>query len=107
MKKLLKYSLTTFTGLIVLMFVAAFLISSIGTWLSGGLDQWKAAMDSAAPYLLVWRLIVYMVAAGFWVSTWRMYKAREDAASQDRLKAIGICGLLLIFFVEAPKFLWG
>jgi len=105
LKKVLKFSVGTITGLIVSMFVVAFLISSIGAWLSGGLDEWKAVMVSAAPYLLVLRCAVYVVGAILLVSAYRRYQDKGDTESMTRLKKIGGFGVLLILFIEIPKIL--
>ncbi|MDR0770575.1 MAG: hypothetical protein LBE75_05195 [Burkholderiales bacterium] len=105
MKKLLKYLFASMAGLIATMLIVAVLVSMVGTWAHGGTEQWMAALKSAAPYLLIWRIIVYAIAAGFWYSAYRMYEARGDTLAVGRMKRIGGFFLLLILFLEVPKYL--
>ncbi|MDR2208793.1 MAG: hypothetical protein LBE22_07485 [Azoarcus sp.] len=106
MKKILKFLATTMAGLIVTMLIVGIMITLVGSWVSGGSEQWSAALFSAAPYLLIWRIIVYSIAAGFWYATVRMYQDKGDAVAVGRMKRIGGLGIILILFVELPKLLW-
>lgn len=104
-KKILKLSVTTVTGLLVTTLVVGLLISSVGSWLSGGLEEWTAAMMKAAPFLLVWRILVYGTTALFWYSAYKKYQEKNDFESMTRLKKIGGLGVVLILFIEVPKIL--
>jgi hypothetical protein len=105
LKKLLKFFVGTIAGLIALTIVVAILINFAGVWISGGGDQFSAAMTSAAPYLLLWRILIYVVGGAFLLSAYRSYQAKGDATSMSRLKKIAIFGVVLIVFIEVPKFL--
>jgi hypothetical protein len=105
-KKVLTFFLKTIAGLVITMLIVAAMITLVGTWVSGGVEQWSAAMFSAAPYLLVWRILVYSFAAGFWYSAYRAYQAKDDTFAVGRMKRIGFLGIILILFIEVPKLLW-
>jgi hypothetical protein len=106
MKRALKFLLMTMTGLIVTMLAVGAMITVVGIWSSGGVERWQAALFSAAPYLLIWRVFVYSITAGFWYATYRMYQDKGDTEAVGRMKRIGIFGILLILFIEVPKLLW-
>jgi hypothetical protein len=106
MKRVLMFLATTLTGLIVTMLIIGAMITVVGVWSSGGVERWQAALFSAAPYLLVWRFFIYLITAGFWYATYRMYRDKNEAAAVGRMKRIGIFGILVILFIEVPKLLW-
>jgi len=78
----------------------------VGAWSSGGLEKWNAVLFSARSYLLIWRIFVYTVIAGFWYSAYRIYQAKGDNASLGRMKRIGFFCVLLAVFIEVPKLFW-
>ncbi len=101
-----KKLLTSVSGLCILMLLATVLIASIGTLLSGGLQQWQTALKNASPYLLIWRVIIYSVLAGFWYSTIKLHQQKANIEGLARTKRLGGIALLVMICVEGSK-LWG
>jgi len=101
-----KKLLTSVSGLCILMLLATVLIASMGTLLSGGLQQWQTALKNASPYLLIWRVIIYSVLAGFWYSTIKLHQQKANIEGLARTKRLGGIALLVMICVEGSK-LWG
>ena len=107
LKRILKASVTTLSGLIALMFVTAVLIMSVGTLATGGMENWKAALKSAAPYLFFLRLSIYSVGAVIWSKTYRLHRDKNNTDGLERTKRIGIISLIIIAMIEVPKLFGG
>lgn len=101
-----KKLLTSVSGLCILMVLATVLIASMGTLLSGGLQQWQTALKNASPYLLIWRVIIYTGLAVVWYSTLKLHKQKANEEGLVRTKKLGGIALLVIICVEGSK-LWG
>lgn len=104
--KISKKLLTSVSGLCLLMLLAAFLVSSLGTLLSGGIQQWQATLKSAASYLFIWRLFIYGLIGYFWWLTVKNYKQKDHKTGLEKMYKLGGLALLVIISVEVPK-LWG
>ena len=108
MHKLYKVSkklLGSIIGLCLLMLLTATLISSMGSLLSGGLEQWQQALKTATPYLYLWRIIIYAVIAGFWYSTLKAYQQKQYSEAINKTKRLGAIAVLVIVTVEGSKLL--
>lgn len=100
-----KKLLTSVTGLCVLMLFTAFIVSSMGTLLTGGLTQWQQALKTATPYLYLWRIILYAIIVVFWYSTLKAYRNKQHHIGIDKTKRLGTIALLVIVTVEGSKLL--
>lgn len=107
MKRILKASVTTISGLLILMVVTTALMSWIGSLATGGIDNWKTALKSAAPYLFIFRLSLYSIVAVFWAKTYRIYREKDNQAGLERTRRIGLLSLAIILLIEMPKILGG
>lgn len=101
--KISKRFLTSLTGLCLLMLVTAVIVSSLGTLLSGGMEQWQQLLKKAGPYLLIWRLIIYCIVGCFWYSTLKTYQQKGKQEGAARVKRLGMNALLIVVTVEASK----
>lgn len=104
--KISKKLLTSLTGLCLLMLLTAVIVASLGTLLSGGIQQWQNALKTATPYLYIWRLIIYAIIGGFWYSTLKTYQSKDNQAGIEKTKKLGVIAVLVIITVEGVK-LWG
>lgn len=102
---------------LVATFLVAGFIVTVGVRLAGSLTAWQAAMDSAAPLLLGWRLVVYGVLGWLWLRHWRPRvlatlvedrdggaKARHTLVRLERL-VLGI--VVALEMINATKWLGG
>lgn len=56
----------------ILVILLGLLMVYVGSHLTGGLDEYGQMMLSAAPALLVWRLLLYVLAVALWLGRFRM-----------------------------------
>ncbi|MFD1260393.1 MULTISPECIES: hypothetical protein [Entomomonas] len=109
MNKFWQYSkkiLTSVSGLCLLMLITALLISSIGTLLSGGIQQWQTVLNNAAWYFLIWRLVIYIVVGYFWYATIKIYHRKNNQEGVEKMHKLGWLAVIMIVLVEGSK-LWG
>lgn len=102
-KRMLKATVTSVTGLVILMLVTGFLVTHIGSMATGSIENWKAAMKGAAPILTALRLTVYSVTAYFGWQAYDMYRRKENQVGMARMKRLGLLGGVVILFIEVPK----
>jgi hypothetical protein len=107
LKRILKASVMTLSGLIALMFITAILIMSVGTLATGGMENWKVALKNAAPYLFFLRLCIYSVGAVIWSKTYRLHQEKNNKEGLERTKRIGIVSVIIIAMIEVPKLFGG
>lgn len=110
MNKLWKVSKKIFagvTGLCLFMFFAAVIVSYLGTLMAGGIEHWQKLLKNAAPYLLIWRILVYSVIGSFWYATYKKHKTNDNQQGIERLSRLGWLALLVVVFVEGTRVLGG
>lgn len=103
LKRFLKASVTTVSGAVMLMMALAVIATSMGTYLSGGMEEWRGLLDRAAPYLMVWRFILYGVTLWVWMNVYQIHKAKHNQAGIERLRRMGWLGLTVAGFVEISR----
>ena len=101
MKRLRLFTLLSGLGIATVMLLIAALLTQIGSTALGSVESWQLALESARPYLRVWRALLYGALFALWWGLLRRYRHRP----QDRLrvKRIGALGLVLFTFVELTR----
>jgi len=104
-KKLLKASVTTLAGGMVLMLLLAIAITSIGVMETGSIAAWNTALQAARLPLFLFRLLLY---AGLGIFCWyihTLYQRKSNIEGQNRIKRIGYNGALIIALIELSQVL--
>lgn len=107
LKRLFRLSVSTLTGSLMLMFIVAAGILALGVATTGGLEEWSAALKTAAPYLLVWRVVLYAGIGSVWLRLYRRHKQNNDREGLSRVTRIGWCGATMACLVELSQFIQG
>jgi len=103
-KKWLKLLLSTVTGSVALMLLLGIALYAVGVWQSGGSEQWAAALQAASVPLLLFRLLLYVVLAGFCYQTWVLQTRKGNHAGAQRIKRIALASAVIIVLVELSRF---
>ena len=101
MKRSLLFALLSSLGIAAAMILTAALVAWIGRTALGSFEVWQQAFESARPYLLWWRALLYGALFALWWDLLRRYRHRP----QDRLRVqrIGAMGLALFICVEFTR----
>jgi len=103
-KKWLKLLLSTVTGSVALMLLLGIALYAVGVWQTGGASQWVAALQAASIPLLLFRLLLYIVLAGFCYQTWVLQTRKGNQAGVERIKRIALASAVIIVLVELSRF---
>lgn len=63
--------LVVFIISLVVVFLFSGVVASIGIRLAGSLEAWNAAMNTAGPALLGWRILLYAAITALWLKLWK------------------------------------
>lgn len=88
-------------GITALMLLAAPLITQLSSTALGSVETWQQALESARPYLRIWRVLLYGALFSFWWDLLRRYLHRPP--DRLRVQRIGVMGLVLFTFVELTR----
>lgn len=103
MKPQHKSALVTGVASAALVVLTAALINRMGVAVFDGIEAWNAALKAAAPYLLVWRLLLYGAIYQFWLKLYRLYRSRDQVDDLARIQRIGVMGLSICLFLELSR----
>jgi len=103
-KKWLKRLLSTVTGSVALMLLSGIALYAVGVWQTGAANQWAAALQAASIPLLLFRLLLYGVLAGFCYQTWVLQTRKGNHAGVSRIKRIALASAVIIVLVELSRF---
>ncbi|MBB3105347.1 hypothetical protein [Azomonas macrocytogenes] len=87
-------------GLVVLMIATALLVQHRGSALVGGVNAWDQWREAAYPYLLAWRVLLYVLLARSWL--W-MRQREPTAEAKVRLQRIEVSVVLTVALFELMK----
>lgn len=76
----------------------ALMINVFGTHLAGGIDAWNNWRTTAAPWLLLWRVLLYACIAFGYYRTWDWMVARRGLSS---VRNSALCLAVLAVLVES------
>lgn len=101
MKRPRLFTLLSGLGIAAVMLLVATLLTQIGSTALGSVEAWQLALESARPYLRVWRALLYCALLALWWDLHRRYRNRP--ADRLRVQRIGAMGLALSTFVELTR----
>ncbi|WP_185265963.1 hypothetical protein [Halopseudomonas xiamenensis] len=91
----------------ILVIFLGLLIVYVGSHLAGGLDEYGQMMLSAAPALLVWRLLLYATAVALWLGRFRMqavqWLMRDENGGHEglrQLKRLEYAAVAFVLLIE-------
>lgn len=95
------FTLLSGLGIVALMLLAAALVTQLGSSALGSVETWQQALESARPYLRVWRVLLYSAFFTLWWNLLRRYRHRPPDSL--RVQRIGAMGFVLFTFVELTR----
>ncbi|WP_249978041.1 hypothetical protein [Vreelandella olivaria] len=91
----------------VVVYVISGVVASIGIRLAGSMEAWNAAMSTAGPALLGWRILFYGGIVGLWLKLWKPrvlagLTSDDDGGAQARhkLKRLEYAALGFVVLLE-------
>ncbi|WP_282357124.1 hypothetical protein [Pseudomonas sp. PS01303] len=101
MKRSRRITLLSGLGIAAMMLLAAALLTPLGSSGLGRFETWQQALESARPYLRLWRVLLYSALFALWWDLYRRYRHRPP--DRLRVQRIGAMGLLFFTFVELTR----
>jgi hypothetical protein len=95
------FTLLAGLGIAAAILLAAALLSQLGSTALGSVETWQQALNSARPYLRLWRALLYCALLALWWDLLRRYRHRPP--DRLRVQRIGAMGLALFTFVELTR----
>ena len=90
-----------FCLLLTLVAVCALLLLGISAVrFYGHWHSWSAQQAALAPYLALWRALLYSLIVTLWIATWRR---QQTAAGRQRLLRLGLIGFAGIALLELSR----
>ena len=88
-------------GIAALMLLASGITLIVGSTLLGDFEAWQQALESARPYLRLWRALLYGTLLALWLDLLRRHRDKPHALL--RVKRLGIMGLVLFTCAELTR----
>lgn len=101
MKRPRLFTLLSGLGIAALMLLVAALLAQLGSTALGSVEVWQQTLESARPYLRLWRALLYCALLALWWDLLRRYRHRPT--DRLRVQRIGAMGLVLFTFVELTR----
>lgn len=101
MKRPRVFTLLSGLGIAAVMLLVAALLTQLGSTALGSVEVWQQALESARPYLRLWRALLYSTLIALWWDLHRRYRQRP--LDRLRVQRIGVMGLVLFTFVELTR----
>lgn len=101
MQRSLASTLLSGLGIAALMILTAVITLRVGSALLGSVEAWQQALESARPYLRLWRALLYSILFALWLDLLWRHRGRPHALL--RVKRIGIMGLVLVTCAELTR----
>ncbi len=95
------FTLLSALGVAAVMLLVAALLTQLGSTALGSVEVWQQALESARPYLRVWRGLLYSMLFALWWDLLRRY--RQQPLDRLRVQRVGAMGLVLFTFVELSR----
>ncbi|MCE8005293.1 hypothetical protein [Billgrantia ethanolica] len=109
--------LVVFVFVLLVVYMLSGLIASIGLRMAGSLRAWQSVMDSAAPLLLGWRVVLYGAITWLWLHRWKPRVMTRIANDKDgglmarhklkRLEFASAGFILVLELISVTKWLGG
>lgn len=88
-------------GIAALMLLASAITLILGSALLGGFEAWQQSLESARPYLRLWRALLYGTLLALWLDL--LLRHRDKPHALPRVRHLGIMGLVLFTCAELTR----